>query len=60
MNNHYKYWSNKYDWHDKLLFECLAESIIEADKEFEERTGIDPRTSGWISCTISLTTDKEK
>jgi hypothetical protein len=60
MKNTYKYWSNKHDWHDKLLFECIAESIIEADSKFKEQFDIDPRTSGWISCAISLTADKEK
>lgn len=60
MKNNYKYWSNKHDWHDKLLFECIAESIIEADNQFKEQFDIDPRTSGWISCAISLATDKEK
>lgn len=48
----YKYWSNKNDWHDSLLFECQAETISEADQLFTAATGIDPIRAPWVGCQV--------
>lgn len=45
----FQYWSNKNRWHEELLFEYKAESILEADAAFEKETGIDPKIN-WVGC----------
>ena len=42
------------DNHDnrKIIFECLAENINEADKLYEEKTGIKPEKQSHIACEI--------
>jgi hypothetical protein len=36
------YWNNSKEWHEEILAEITADSITEADKLFEEQTGINP------------------
>lgn len=45
----YEYWSNKDGWHSELLFVCKAITILDADKKFQEATGLKPET-GYIGC----------
>lgn len=46
------YWQNKKDWHELKLLEVEAEGILEADKKFEDMTGINPLKASWVSCQI--------
>lgn len=50
----YSYWNNKNSAHDSLLFQCDANSILEADVLFEKATGINAMKNSWIGCEISL------
>lgn len=48
----FKYWNNKESPH-VLIFECQADTILEADKKLKEATGYDAMKLTWIGCTIS-------
>jgi hypothetical protein len=45
----YEYWSNKDYWHSELIFVCEANTILEADKKFQNATGQKPEI-GYIGC----------
>lgn len=40
---------------DKIVFECVATGIYEADKMYEEKTGKDPRKQNYVGCEIKDT-----
>lgn len=44
----FSYWDNSKGYHNKLLFEVVAEDILIADKLFTESTGLNPM-KGMIS-----------
>ncbi len=46
------YWSNKEMWHGSKLAEIKAKNILEADKLFQEQTGLDPSKIPWIGCAM--------
>lgn len=48
----YKYWSNEKGHHSGLLFECEANNILEADKQFEIATGMNPVKCSLVSCQL--------
>ncbi len=50
----YKYWSNEKGHHSGLLFECEANNILEADKQFEIATGMNPVKCSLVSCQILI------
>jgi hypothetical protein len=50
----YKYWSNEKGHHYALLFECEADNILEADKQFEIATGMIPVECSLVSCQPRL------
>ena len=35
-----------------IIFECLAENILEADKKYQEKTGNDPEKQMYVGCSI--------
>ncbi len=42
-----------FDYKSKeIVFECVAEDILEADKKYMEVTGSDPRKQNNIGCSI--------
>lgn len=47
----FTYWSNKTEWHCKKLAEITANNILDADKQFEQLTGLNPVKNTWISVT---------
>lgn len=49
----YTYWDNSNTWHGQQLLVVHAESIMNADKVFEEKTGKNPIKFPWIGCTIT-------
>lgn len=49
----FRYWSNRKGWHTELLFTCEADSILEADKQFQNATDLDPRRTAWVGCTLT-------
>lgn len=51
------YWDNSKEYHQEKLFEIDCDSILEADKKFQEQTGINPINKPTIGC--QLTKDKE-
>lgn len=48
----FQYWSNKNGRHDKLLFVCVAGTILEADAQFQNDFGIDVQKTPWIGCSL--------
>jgi hypothetical protein len=48
---HYTYSNNELPGHP-VVFECDAESIIEADNLFEQKLGITPERNNHIGCSI--------
>lgn len=48
----FQYWNNQKEYHGELLTEIQAENIISADKQFEEKTKLNPAKNAWIGCTI--------
>lgn len=47
-----------YTYHDnsdkgKIVFECVAKSILEADKLYKEKTGKDPGKQSHVGCHIT-------
>ncbi|MBI2446741.1 MAG: hypothetical protein HYV51_02905 [Parcubacteria group bacterium] len=47
----------KYIYHDnsaggKVVFECVAKDILEADKMYQEKTGKNPEKQNHIGCSI--------
>ena len=36
----------------KIVFECVAEDILEADKMYEEKTGRNPEKQSYVDCSI--------
>ncbi len=47
----------KYTYRDnsdgrKVVFECMANDILEADKLYEETTGNNPEKQSYIGCSI--------
>lgn len=38
----------------KVIFQCQAEGILEADKKYEEATGKDPEKQCHVGCEIIL------
>lgn len=48
----YKYtYVNKLD-NNRLVFECVAKDILEADKNYEKATGKDPKKQNNIACSL--------
>jgi hypothetical protein len=45
----FKYWNNKVKWHGECLFSYESETIVEANKAFQEKTGLNVVKSSWIS-----------
>jgi hypothetical protein len=48
---------NKYTYRDnsagrKVIFECVANNILEADKLYEEKTGNNPEKQNHVGCSI--------
>ena len=58
--------SYKYTYRDnsaggKVIFECIAKNILEADQMYEEKTGKNPEKQNYIGCSIEkIETYKEK
>lgn len=46
------YWSNKEHWHTAKLAEIEAKGILEADKQFQAQTGLDPVKNSWIGVSV--------
>lgn len=54
----------KYTYRDnsaggKVVFECVAGDILEADKLYEEKTGKNPEKQPHIGCSIEKVEDVE-
>lgn len=48
---------NKFTYRDNLaggeiVFECIAEDILEADRLYQEKTGKNPENQSHIGCSI--------
>jgi hypothetical protein len=48
----FTYWDNSKTWHGKVLFEVIAENIVEADKIFQENFGYSPYTKSNVGATL--------
>ena len=57
---------SKYTYRDnsaggKVVFECVAKNILEADKLYQEKTGKNPEKQDYVGCSIEkLETGKER
>ena len=57
---------NKYTYRDKsagdkVVFECVAKDILEADKMYQEKTGKNPEKQSYVGCSIEkIELDAEK
>lgn len=54
----------KYTYRDnsaggKIIFECVASDILEADKLYEEETGKNPEKQPHVGCSIEKVEDVE-
>lgn len=36
----------------KIIFECVAKSILDADKMYEEETGNNPEKQCYVGCSV--------
>ncbi|MBI2474928.1 hypothetical protein HYV69_00690 [Candidatus Uhrbacteria bacterium] len=43
----------------KVIFECVTESILDADKMYEEKTGKDPEKQPHVGCSIEKIEDDQ-
>jgi len=55
---------NKYTYRDnsaggKIIFECTAESILEADKMYEAATGKDAEKQNYVGCSVEKIEDNQ-
>jgi hypothetical protein len=56
----------KYTYRDnsagsKVVFECVAKDILEADKMYQEKTGKNPEKQNYVGCSIEkIEPDAEK
>ena len=56
----------KYTYRDssaggKVVFECVAKDILDADKMYQEKTGKNPEKQSYIGCSIEkIESDTEK
>ncbi len=48
----FTYWKNKSIWHEAELLTVIADNISEADKEFKQKTNIDPMKTPWVGTTV--------
>lgn len=53
---------NKYTYRDnsagrKIIFECTAENILEADKMYEAATGKNPEKQNHVGCSVEKAED---
>jgi hypothetical protein len=44
----------------KIIFECVAESILDADEWYEKETGKNPEKQNHVGCSVEEIKDKEK
>ena len=55
----YTYWDHS-TLEKKIVFQCIAENILEADKLYEKATGKDVTKQSYIGCEIGCEPQTEK
>ena len=45
---------------NRLVFECVAKDILEADKNYEAATGKDPKKQNNIACSLKPVEEEKK
>jgi hypothetical protein len=45
---------------DEVLFECVAKSILDADKMYQEKTGQNPERQNFVGCFIEKINKDDK
>ncbi|MFA5413190.1 MAG: hypothetical protein WC348_01445 [Patescibacteria group bacterium] len=43
----------------KVIFECVAESILDADKRYEAETGKNPEKQNHVGCSVEKIEDSQ-
>jgi hypothetical protein len=43
----------------KIIFECIANGILDADKMYQDKIGVDPSKQNYIGCSAVWFEEKE-